>query len=50
LRLLDVMASTEAFIATTAVPLAVALPVVSLYRLRGLTRSRTGMAAGAVTR
>jgi hypothetical protein len=56
-RLLDVTPSTEAvallplaLIATTAVPLAVALHIVSLRRLRALTRGTTGMAAEALTR
>jgi hypothetical protein len=57
IRLLDVTPSTEAvallplaLIPTTAVPLAVALHVVSLQRLRVLTRGRTGMAVEALTR
>jgi hypothetical protein len=39
-----------ALIPTTAVPLAVALHVVSMQRLRVLTRGRTGMAVEALTR
>lgn len=56
-RLLDVTPSTEALtllplalIPTTAVPLAVALHVVSLQRLRALSRGSTGMAAEGLTR
>ena len=56
-RLLDVTPSTEAvallplaLIATTAVPLAVALHIVSLWRLRAMSRGGTGMAAEAPTR
>jgi hypothetical protein len=56
-RLLDVTPSTEAvallplaLIATTAVPLAVALHIVSLRRLHAMSRGRTGMAADALTR
>lgn len=57
MRLLDVTPSTEAvallplaLIPTTAVPLAVALHIVSLRRLRAMTRGTTGMAPGALTR
>jgi hypothetical protein len=39
-----------ALIPTTAVPLAVALHVLSLQRLRALTRGRTGMAAEGLKR
>lgn len=53
----DVSPSTEAvallplaLIATTAVPLAVALHVVSPRRLRAMRRGTTGMAAEALTR